>query len=89
MTTAKKIFFVYLLIINLVAFFYGIDKHHAVNHKWRIPEATLILYAFIGGGIGAAAGMAMFHHKTRKWKFRILVPVGVILWIGIAVWAMN
>ena len=29
------------------------------------------------------AGMIVFHHKTRKWKFRILVPVSVVLWAGI------
>ena len=28
-------------------------------------------------------GLLIFHHKTRKWKFRILVPVSVVLWAGI------
>ena len=28
-------------------------------------------------------GLLIFHHKTRKWKFRILVPVSVGLWAGI------
>ncbi len=29
--------------------------------------------------------MLIFHHKTRKWKFRILVPVSVVLWAGVEV----
>ena len=53
------------------------------KHRWRIPESTLIGIASIGGGAGALAGMLIFHHKTRKWKFRIFVPVSVVLWAGI------
>ena len=41
---------IYLLIINVVTFFaYGIDKYKARHDKWRIPEATLLLLAAIGG----------------------------------------
>lgn len=73
---------VYLFGINLVALiFYGIDKRRAVRHQWRIPESTLLLLAAVGGGVGALLGMTLWHHKTRKWKFRILVPVFLILWI--------
>ncbi len=80
----------YLLIINVIAFFlYGIDKRKAVKGHWRIPENTLILFAAIGGGAGALLGMFLWHHKTRKWKFRILVPVFLILWIGVAVYIFT
>ena len=79
--------FCYLLIINIIAFFlYGIDKRKAVRNKWRIPEATLVLFAAIGGALGALLGMLVWHHKTRKWKFRILVPLFLILWAGILIY---
>ena len=72
---------IYLAIINAVAFVaYGVDKYKAKNNKWRIPEATLIGFAALGGGMGALAGMFAWHHKTRKPKFVILVPVFLVLW---------
>lgn len=75
---------VYLIGVNVVAFFlYGLDKYKARRQQWRIPEQTLLLLAFIGGGIGAAAGMALFHHKTRKTKFRVCVPIAIVLWMVI------
>ena len=44
----------YLIIINAVAFIvYGIDKYKAKKAKWRIPEATLLMLAVLGGSIGA------------------------------------
>lgn len=77
-----KVLLIYLAIINIVTFIlYGADKHRAVHHKWRIPEATLILFSWIGGGAGALAGMLAFHHKTRKWKFRIIVPLSLVAWL--------
>lgn len=70
----------YLLAVNLVSFFvYGIDKLAAKMQKWRIPEKFLILMALIGGSIGAFVGMKCFHHKTRKAKFYIGVPVIFLL----------
>ena len=66
----------YLEIVNLIAFaLMGVDKHRAKKGLWRIPEATLILSAVIGGGIGALAGMLLFRHKTRKHKFTVGIPV--------------
>lgn len=71
-----KIIAWYIVLSNLAAFFvYGIDKRRARNHKWRIPERTLLGLAVIGGSMGALAGMHLFHHKTRKPKFAIGVPV--------------
>ena len=73
---------IYLLIMNLTAFIaYGIDKSRAQNARRRTPEKTLIGLAFAGGGIGALAGMLVFHHKTRKLKFCILIPAAILLQI--------
>ena len=78
------ILIVYLIIINVIAFIvYGIDKYKAKNDKWRIPEATLIGFAGFGGALGALVGMNIWHHKTRKPKFFILVPLFLVIWIVI------
>ena len=66
----------YLVIINVIAFIiYGIDKRKAKKHLWRIPEATLIGLALMGGSVGAFLGMRLFHHKTKHVKFYVGVPV--------------
>ena len=72
----------YLVAVNIIAFIlYGTDKAKAMHHQWRIKEAVLIGIAFAGGAFGAFAGMIVFHHKTRKMKFRILVPIAIIIWL--------
>lgn len=73
---------IYLAVLNAAAFIlYGMDKRRAKRGKWRIPERTLLLSAFLGGSLGAALGMVLFHHKTHKSKFRIGVPLALLLWI--------
>ena len=70
----------YLLIMNLIAFIaYGIDKSRAQNARRRTPEKTLIGLAGAGGALGALIGMLVFHHKTRKLKFTVLVPLFLII----------
>lgn len=71
----------YLLLVNLVAFFlYGADKRKAKQNRWRTPERVLLGIALAGGGIGALAGMKVFHHKTKHKIFQILVPLSIVLW---------
>ena len=78
----KDIILIYLILINIVAFaMYGIDKQKAKRNKWRIPEATLLGVALIGGSAGALLGMQMFRHKTKHWKFKLLVPAFLIVQI--------
>ena len=51
------ILFVYLLIINIIAFaLMRADKKRARANAWRIPEKTLFLSAILGGSIGAIVG---------------------------------
>lgn len=77
----------YLLIINVVAFFlYGIDKLKAKHGKWRISELTLLLSAAAGGSVGAWAGMKIWHHKTQHWKFKIGLPLILVLQLTVAVY---
>ena len=87
--TPSLLFAAYALLINLVAFImYGVDKHRAQKRKGRLSEAALIWIAVFGGSIGAIMGMYLFHHKTQKRKFTILLPLiffaqlaAIVYWI--------
>lgn len=82
MENLTKYFIIYLIVINLVAFFtMYIDKRKARYGKWRIPEQSLFILALIGGSIGAITGMYTFRHKTKKLRFSIGFPVILILQI--------
>lgn len=74
----------YLLAINAVTFIvYGIDKYKAKKAKWRIPEATLLLLAVLGGSVGAWVGMKVWHHKTMHKKFKYGIPVILLIQIAL------
>ena len=68
--------------MNVIAFVtYGADKQKAKRQQWRVPENVLIALAALGGSVGAWAAMYLFHHKTRKSKFSIGVPLILALQI--------
>lgn len=72
----------YLLIINAVGFLLMLaDKSKARRNRWRIPEATLMGVAALGGSIGSLLGMYTFRHKTRHLKFTMGIPVILALQI--------
>ena len=52
----------------------GVDKARAKRGAWRIPEATLFLFAALMGGVGGTLGMFFFRHKTKHWYFRLGFP---------------
>lgn len=80
----KEIYF-YLVAVNIITFLlYGEDKNRSRRHAWRIPEKTLLGAAVIGGSAGALLGMKFFHHKTRKPKFYIGVPLILLIQLGAA-----
>ena len=77
----------YLLAINIVSLFlYGIDKYKAKKGQWRIPEATLLMIAVIGGSIGAWVGMRLWHHKTMHKKFKYGIPIIIIMQVSLVVY---
>ncbi|MGN1267271.1 MAG: DUF1294 domain-containing protein [Dorea sp.] len=81
-----EIVWIYLIAVNLVAFaMYGSDKRKAKKNQWRIPEATLLGVALIGGSVGALLGMKVFRHKTKHWKFKIMVPLFLVLHLAMGI----
>lgn len=82
-----QIVIIYLLVINILGFLImGIDKHKAQMGNRRIPENTLFMFTILGGGVGTIAGMYVFHHKTKKLKFKIGMPLILVLEILIFIY---
>ena len=76
----------YFVLINLICFaLFGIDKYKSKHDKRRIPERVLLWTAFFGGCLGALLGMWTFRHKTQHARFRILVPVMLVLQIALVI----
>lgn len=81
----KELLSIYLLIINAIAFcLMLIDKYKARKNLWRIPEATLISTALLGGSIGTLIGMYTIRHKTRHIKFTVGIPLILLAQIALA-----
>lgn len=80
--TILVIVFIYLIIINTAASLLAvIDKKKAVKNKWRIPENTLMLIGLFGGAAGEYLTMRGIHHKTRRKKFMIGLPLEIVFHI--------
>ena len=82
-----KLFLLYLLIINAAAFLLMlVDKWKAKKNRWRIPEATLMGVAALGGSVGALIGMYLVRHKTQHPKFTLGIPLILAVQLVIATW---
>ena len=79
-----KTYIIYFILINVVTFFlFGIDKWKAKKGRWRISEATLLIFAIIGGSVGAWLGMKTWHHKTMHKKFKYGIPLILLVQIAL------
>ena len=63
-----------------------LDKRRAIKNRWRIPEATLMGVAAVGGSLGVLLGMRLFRHKTRHPKFYLGVPALLVLHLALLGW---
>ena len=82
-----RMLLVYLIVINLVTFLtFGADKRRAQRGKRRVPERTLFMLALCGGSLGAVYGMVGFRHKRRHKRFRVGVPLLLLVHAVLVVW---
>lgn len=85
-----KYLLAYLLLINAVGFaLMLIDKWKAKKNRWRIPEATLMGVAALGGSVGSLLGMYTVRHKTKHIKFTVGIPVILVIQLFAAVYLLN
>ena len=64
------------------------DKFKAKKNLWRIPEATLMSVAALGGSIGSLIGMYTVRHKTKHLKFTLGIPLILAIQMVTAVWIL-
>lgn len=82
-----KLLLAYLLIINAAGLLLMLtDKWKARKNRRRIPEATLMTVAALGGSTGILLGMYLFRHKTLHPKFTLGIPLILALQIVAATW---
>ena len=80
-----KYVLLYLLIINAAGILLMlVDKYKAKKKLWRIPEATLMGVAAMGGSIGSLIGMYTVRHKTKHLKFTIGIPLMLAVQVVLA-----
>ncbi len=73
------LFYILLIWNGIVFILFGADKYKAKKGRWRIPERFLLWCAFLFGSVGALLGMKVFRHKTRHNKFRIGLPLMLLV----------
>lgn len=75
MTDFDLYFLVYMAIISLISIILVIlDKSKAKNHRYRIPEAVLFLFAALGGSAVMYLTLCLVRHKTQKNHFVFGIP---------------
>ncbi len=76
---------VLVVVWNIYVFcLFGADKRRAAAKAWRVPERTLLICAFLMGGVGAFFGMRAFRHKTKHRRFTLLVPCAAVCTLAVA-----
>ena len=76
-----KLLLDYLILINLITGgLFAWDKFLAKQPgPGRISERNLLAAAFLGGAPGGLLAMYAFRHKTRHIKFRLGLPLLILL----------
>lgn len=80
------IILVYWIVISIISAAVTVkDKKAAQNHRWRTPEATLMILGLLGGAEAMYITMKKIRHKTKHSKFMIGLPLEIILHIALII----
>lgn len=89
MGESVRLLLIWLGVTSVLSFaLFGWDKAMAKLKRRRVPEAALLGCALMGGSAGAALGMSLFHHKTRKPPFPWFVPLCLLAHAALLGWAV-
>lgn len=84
-----QVYGVYLAVMSVITFvLYAVDKSRAQGGMWRIPEATLLGFSFLGGALGGTVAMRVCHHKTKHGIFHLVNSIGLIWQVALLVFLM-
>ena len=77
---------IYFAVISLISVAVTVyDKFASKRKMRRIPEATLLILAALGGSVFMFATMEMIRHKTRKFKFMFGIPAIIVVQTAVIV----
>ena len=82
--TLFLLFLAYVIYINVKTYSLFVrDKENAVERKYRISEARLLRYCFLGGAFGGFLGMEKARHKTKKPAFTVTVRILLVIQLSL------
>ena len=85
-----KWFWLWPILLSVAAFAsMAKDKAAAIRGAERIPEATLLSLAILGGSPGAILAMLLLRHKIRKPPFALGLPIIALVQAGIVWWILR
>ncbi|MBR4308336.1 MAG: DUF1294 domain-containing protein [Oscillospiraceae bacterium] len=80
-------YYLYLGLINVLTFvLMWMDRRRAYSGRWRIPEWILLGSNILGGCFAGYASMHLLHHKTRKAKFTITIPILMVVYVCLSIY---
>jgi len=76
----------YLIIVNIISsILFYIDKHNAVNGRFRVNESLMHFIELLGGVFMIFLLMYILRHKNRKLDYFLVTYAILVFWIFIIV----
>ena len=90
LTESHIVLWIYLATVNIVTLvLFLLDKTRAKAGGWRVREAVLLGFSFIGGAAGGLLGMHLAHHKVRTYYFRFGLPVMLVIELAVVAYLLQ
>lgn len=87
--TISTVLYVYLICSVFTMVLFAIDKHLATIQAYRISEKNLILASAICGWPGGILAIKLFHHKTNKLSFKLMMALAIMVNLTVLIFAFK